>query len=208
MPMRQLPYSTLLLAALCPLVGSCGRHEADRAANDSTSHAASAAGSVLPASDTTNAISATTDAVGPGIQVTNTDEHSVSRSFDLRLTTANWTKFLHAADSVAALRARDPEVRQHLDEQIVGAKEDDAGEKWLATNAKVAAAITGAGLSVKDYYRLGLTIAAAARFMDNPSAAPPTPSGRENAQFVRDHRSELVHLQDISRGGTGAVQAR
>src|SRR5439155_2935585 len=127
---------------------------------------------------------------------------------DLKLTTDNWTKFLHAADSVAALRTRDPGVRQHLDQQIVGAKEDDAGEKWLAANQKVAAAITSAGLTVKDYYRLGITIAAAARFMDNPSAAPPTPAGKENAQFVRDHRSELLHLQEVSRGGTGAVQAR
>ena len=119
---------------------------------------------------------------------------------DLKLTDDNWSKFTKAADSVAALRARDAEVRQYLEQQIVGAREDDAGRKWLEANPKVAAAITTSGLSVKDYYRLGLTIAAAARFADNPSAAPPTPAGRENAEFVRAHAGELQHIRSLSAG--------
>ena len=126
---------------------------------------------------------------------------------DLKLTEDNWTKFTRAADSVAALRARDAEVRQYLDQQIVGANEEDAGRKWLEANPKASAAITAAGLSVKDYYRLGLAIAAAARFADNPTAAPPTPAGRENAEFIRSHAAGLQHLRSIS-GGTAAVRAQ
>lgn len=161
---------------------------------------ASSAGTV-PASDSSNgAISATTAAIGPGIQVTSTDEHNVSRSFDLKLTSDDWAKFLKAADTVAALRARDPQVRQHLDEQIVGAKTDDAGQKWLESDPKVAAAITSSGLTVKDYYRLGIVTATAMRSMNDPKAAPPTPSGKANAQFLQSHKADLEHLQAITQG--------
>lgn len=198
--------SAAALAASVLAVG-CGR--SDNRANDSTAagsdsaHATTSAGSVAPASDTTHgAISAKLDAIGPGIQVTPTDQHNVNRSFDLKLTNDNWTKFLHAADSIAALSARDPQVRQHLQQQIVGAKEDDAGLKWLEAEPKVSGAITAAGLSVKDYYRLGLVTAAAARFMNDPSAAPPTPAGRENAEFVRSHRADLEHLKALTEGQT------
>ena len=170
------------------------------ATTDSAAHATAANGSVAPTSDTTNgAISATTKALGPGIQVTPTDEHNVNRSFDYKLTDNDWNRFLKAADTVAALRARDPEVRSYLDAQIVGAKTDDAGEKWLESNSKVAAAITSAGLTVKDYYRLGLVTAEATRFMNDPAAAPPTPAGRANAEFVRNHKTDIDHLKQISR---------
>ena len=166
---------------------------------DSAAHATASNGSVVPASDTTNgAISATTKALGPGIQVTPTDEHNINRSFDYKLTDNDWSRFLKAADTVAALRARDPEVRSYLGAQIAGAKTDDAGEKWLESNAKVAAAITSAGITVKDYYRLGLVTAEAVRFMDNPASAPPTPAGRANAAFVRTHKADVDHLRQIS----------
>jgi hypothetical protein len=171
------------------------------AAADSATHASTASGSVVPASDTTNgAISATTAAVGPGIQVTSTDEHNVNRSFRLKLVNDDWAKFLKAADSVAALRARDAQVRAHLDSQIVGAKTDDAGQKWLESDPKVAAAITSSALTVKDYYRLGIVIADAARFMNDPKSAPPTAAGRENAEFVRAHQADLAHLRAITQG--------
>jgi hypothetical protein len=185
-------------------VAGCGRgdHRAsDSLASDSAAHATTSSGSVAPASDSTNgAISATTAAIGPGIQVTTTDEHNVNRSFDLKLTDGDWAKFLKAADSVAALRARDPQVRAHLDEQIVGAKTDDAGQKWLEADPKVVAAITSAGLTTKDYYRLGIVTATAARFMNDPKSAPPTPSGRSNAEFLKAHQTDLAHLQAISQG--------
>jgi hypothetical protein len=191
-----------LLTALASLVvlSACGGREDSRAREDSAAHASTSSGSVAPASDSTISINANTPAVGPGIQVTSTDQREVSRSMDLKLTEDNWTKFTRAADSVAAMRARDAEVRQYLDQQIVGAKEDDAGRKWLEANPKVAAAIEGAGLSVKDYYRLGLAIAAASRFAENPSAAPPTPAGRENAEFIRNKAAELEHLRSITAG--------
>jgi hypothetical protein len=147
-------------------------------------------------------LSATTPAIGPGIQVTTTDEHNVNRSFDLKLDENNWKKFVQAADGVAALKARDPDVRRYLDERIVAAKEDDAGLKWLEANPKVSNAITASGLSVKDYYRLGITIAVAARFMDNPKAAPPTPAAKSNAEFVRAHSGDLDRLRELSKGET------
>jgi len=192
-------FFTVALAAIT-MVGSACRPSDHVPSDSATGVTASSAGAV-PASDSSNgAISATTGALGPGIQVTATDEHNVNRSFDLKLTDDDWAKFLKAADSVAALRARDPQVRQHLDEQIVGAKTDDAGQKWLESDPKVAAAITSAGLTVKDYYRLGIVTATAARFMTDPKSAPPTPAGRANAEFLRHHEADLNHLQAITQG--------
>ena len=208
----QMRFSTAALLTASILGAACGR--GNRNATDSaggtvdTAHAAAAGAQTVPVSDTTRgAISATTDAIGPGIQVTSTDEHNVNRSFDLKLDNNNWSKFLKAADSVAALRARDPQVRQHLDQQIVGATTDDAGLKWLESDPKVANAIVANGLSVKDYYRLGIVTATAVRFMNDPKAAPPTPAGRSNAEFVRNHRADLEHLRALSQG-TPVVQAK
>jgi hypothetical protein len=209
MPIR---ISIVTLVAASIITAACGR--SDRRATDSAGGAINSANAPavttdsVPASDTTRgALSATTRALGPGIQVTSTDEHNVNRSFDLKLDNNNWTKFLHAADSVAALRARDPQVRQHLDQQIVGATTDDAGLKWLQSDPKVSAAIVAAGLSVKDYYRLGIVIADATRFMTDPKTAPPTPAGRSNAQFVKNHQADLEHLRALSQG-TPVVETR
>jgi len=188
--------ATIAAATVCVACGRSHSRPIDSVASDSAAHA-----TAFPASDSSNgAISATTAALGPGIQVTTTDEHNVNRSFDLKLAPDDWAKFLNAADSVASLRARDPQVRQHLDAQIVGAKTDDAGQKWLESDPKVSAAITSSGLTVKDYYRLGIVIASASRFMNNPKSAPPTPAGRANAEFLRQHQEELAHLQAITQG--------
>jgi hypothetical protein len=197
--------STAAFAAATFIGAGCGHSRTaatDSAAGaDSAAHASAANGSVVPASDSTNgALSANIAAIGPGIQVTTTDEHNVNRAFDLKLTDNDWTRFLKAADTVAALRARDPDVRQHLDAQIAGAKTDDAGEKWLESDAKVSAAITSAGLTVKDYYRLGIVTANAMRFANNPNAAPPTPAGRSNAEFIKNHQADIAHLQAITQG--------
>jgi len=188
--------AAMTAAAFCAACSRSHNRPNDSLASDSATHA-----TAIPASDSSNgAISARTDAIGPGIQVTTTDEHNVNRSFDLKLVDDDWAKFLKAADSVAALRARDPQVRQHLDEQIVGAKTDDAGQKWLESDPKVSAAITSSGLTVKDYYRLGIVTATAARFINDPKAAPPTPAGRANAEFLRRHQADLEHLQAITQG--------
>ena len=196
-------FTAAMIAATMVGVG-CGRGQngtRDSAAStDSAAHATASNGSVAaPASDTTNgAISATVQALGPGIQVTPTDQHNVNRAFDYKLTDNDWSRFLKAADTVAALRARDAEVRTYLSSQIVGAKTDDAGEKWLEANPKVSGAITSAGLTVKDYYRLGLVTAEATRFINNPASAPPTPAGRANAEFVAKHKADIEHLRTIS----------
>jgi hypothetical protein len=207
---RQISVASLIAASL--LIAGCGRR--DRRATDSagggvdTTHSAAASPANVPASDTTRgAISATTDAIGPGIQVTPTDEHNVNRAFDLKLDNNNWPKFLNAADSVAALRARDPQVRQHLDQRIVGATTDDAGLKWLESDPKVANAIVANGLSVKDYYRLGIVTATAVRFMNNPKSSPPTRAGQSNAEFVRNHQADLERLRALSQG-TPVIQAK
>lgn len=201
--------TTLSLTALASLIlgSACGRRGERENEGDSATHAAASSGSVAPRSDSSLAINANTPAVGPGIQVTSTDQHEVARSMDLKLTNDNWSKFMRAADSVSALRARDAEVRQYLDQQIVGAREDDAGRKWLEANPKVSAAITAAGLSVKDYYRLGLAIASAKRFANDPSAAPPTPAGKENAEFIRAHAADLARLESLTAGAP-AVRAQ
>jgi len=195
-------FFTVAMAAATMVGLGCGGHNETRdsaAGADSAAHATASNGSVAPTSDTTNgAISATTKALGPGIQVTPTDEHNVNRAFDYKLTDNDWSRFLKAADTVAALRARDADVRAHLDSQIVGAKTDDAGEKWLESNPKVSAAITSAGMTVKDYYRLGIVTAEAVRFMNDPASAPPTPAGRANAEFVRNHKTDIDHLTQIS----------
>lgn len=196
--------STSALAAAAVIGAGCGHGQngaRDSAAGTDSAAHATANGSVAPASDTTRgALSANVDAIGPGIQVTPTDEHNVNRSFDYKLTTNDWSRFLAAADSVAALRARDQQVRQHLDAQIVGAKTDDAGQKWLESDPKVTAAITSAGMTVKDYYRMGIVTAYAMRFMNDPKAAPPTPAGRQNAEFLRAHQADLEHLRTLSQG--------
>jgi len=202
--MRKRIASAAVIMASVMLAG-CGHR--DRRPSDSagggvdSANATAASPASLPASDTTRgALSATTDAIGPGIQVTPTDEHNINRSFDLKLDNNNWTKFMRAADSVAALRARDPEVRKYLDQRIVGATTDDAGLKYLQANPQVNNAIVAAGLSVKDYYRLGIVIADATRFMNDPKTAPPTPAGRSNAEFVRNHPADLEHLRAVTQG--------
>jgi hypothetical protein len=59
-------------------------------------------------------------------------------------------------------------------------------------------------MTVKDYYRLGIVTADAMRFMNDPKAAPPTPAGRANAEFLRSHQADLQHLLAISQGSPSA----
>jgi hypothetical protein len=205
----QIRLSTSALAAAAILGAGCGHSQngtRDSAAGtDSATHASAANASAVPASDSTRgALSANINAIGPGIQVSPTDQHNVNRAFDYKLTNDDWAHFLAAADSVASVRARDAQVRQYLDQQIVGAKTDDAGQKYLESNPRVSAAITSAGMTVKDYYRMGIVTAYATRFMNNPKAAPPTPAGRSNAEFLRSHQADLEHLRTISQGGMSA----
>jgi hypothetical protein len=141
-------------------------------------------------------------AEGPAVQVTRTDDKSVTRSTQYELTPANFGHFLAAADSIAALEARDSTVRTYLAQDITdaGAGTLDAGRKWLDANPAVSAAINNAGISTEDYFVQSIAIAAAERFMNDPKAAPPTPSLAKNAEFLRGHQADLTHLQALRKG--------
>src|SRR5919198_635303 len=78
------PALLLLTAAAAFSIVACRGRQSERATTDSAAHASTSAGNVVPASDTTGTVSATLDAIGPGIQVTPTDEHNVSRAIDLK----------------------------------------------------------------------------------------------------------------------------
>jgi hypothetical protein len=181
--------TTLLLASASLL--ACGR---DRSKDNGTS----AAGAIDTSTADTAAMrtSGATPATGPGIHVTRTDGKSVTRSMRYELTSDNFTHFLAAADSVVAVASRDSAARAALQANLTdaGSTDDDAGRKWLEANAPVNTAINQAGISVKDYFVAGIAIAAAERFINDPKAAPPTPSLEKNAEFLRSHAADLERL--------------
>jgi len=143
--------------------------------------------------------SAIIDAAGPGVQVTHTDVRSMKKATDFRLTPINFSRFMAAADSVASRQARNPSMREYLSVNITdaGSPEADAGLKWLAASPDVVGAINAGGMSVRDYFVASIAIASAERFIDSPTAAPPTPTLAENATFLRAHRSDLDRLSAL-----------
>jgi hypothetical protein len=165
---------------------ACGRDEGDRASD-------SAAG-VAP-TDTTQATTTLTPAA-PAPQPTAEDAKVVRDALEFKLTEDNFNKFIKAGNSLAFLRARDAQVRGYL-ESIGGSREkdDDAALERLEAHPQISKAITDAGLSVRDYYTMAIAIASAHRFVDNPAAAPPTPTLSDNAKFLRDHRERLAQLR-------------
>lgn len=183
-----LTWRGLLLTVAASAVTACSKKPADQQ---------TAAGAL----DTTK-LSAVTPSAGPAAQVTRTDAKSVSRASDYELTTENFAKFLAAADSIVTLEARDSAARAYLDRNLTdaGSTDADAGLRYLEANDEVSRAINGAGLSVKDYFVQSIAIAAAERFMRDPKAAPPTPTLRKNAEFLRGHQSDLTRLQTLREG--------
>jgi hypothetical protein len=175
-----------VLATAFLVAAACGQDEGERAAD-------SAAGT-LPA-DTARVTSTLTPAA-PAPQPTAEDARVVSDALEFKLTEDNLNKFIKAGNSLAFLRARDPQVRGYL-ESLGGtrAPNDDAALERLEGHAQIRQAINDAGLSVRDYYTMALAIASARRFIDNPNAAPPTPTLSENAKFLRDHRAQLAQLR-------------
>jgi hypothetical protein len=165
---------------------ACGGNDSGRATD-------SAAGAT--SLDTTRATTELTPAA-PAPQPTAEDAKVVRDALEFKLTEDNLNKFMKAGSSLAFLRARDPQVRAFL-EQVGGtrAKHDDASLERLEGNPQVSKAITDAGLSVRDYYTMSIAIASAKRFVDNPNAAPPTPTLGDNAKFLREHREHLAHLR-------------
>jgi hypothetical protein len=140
-----------------------------------------------------------TPAVGPGVQVTRTDEKSERKALEYELTPQNFTAFLAAADSISALQGRDASTRDYLSKNITdaGSTDSDAGLKWLESNDSLSRAINSAGTSVRDYYVTSLATAAAARFLNDPKAAPGTPTLRKNADFLKTRTTDLEHLQAL-----------
>lgn len=156
--------------------------------------------------DTTAATSAV-QAEGPGVHVTRTDSKSVDKAGEYKLTADNFGKFVAAADSLAALSNRDSTARAFLAQDLTdaGSTDVDAGLKWLESNAAVSNAINSAGISTRDYFVQAIAIASAEQFIGNPNAAPPTPSTKENAEFLRGQDARLKHLQSLRSGRTGVT---
>jgi hypothetical protein len=177
--------STVLAAGLLVAAVAC---------RDDTGRVADSAAGVAPA-DTTQATTTLTPAA-PAPQPTAEDAKVVRDALEFKLTEDNLDKFMKAGNSLAFLRARDPQLRGYL-ESIAGSREknDDAALERLEGHAQISKAITDAGLSVRDYYTMAIAIASAERFVDNPNAAPPTPTLSDNAKFLRDHKQHLARLR-------------
>jgi len=181
------PIGALTAAAAVLIMIGCSKRPDER----------TAAGAVDTSAGTT--LTTVTPAVGPGVQVTRTDEKSEQKALEYELTQDNFGKFLAAADSVSALSNRDTATRNHLATNITdaGSTDNDAGLKWLESNDSLSRVINSAGISVRDYYVTSLATAAAARFLNDPKAAPGTPTLRKNADFLRTRQPDLDHLQAL-----------
>jgi hypothetical protein len=182
----------VLVAASC-VRGDGGR--TDSAGGEAGPRLASAVGAA--ARDTALATTAaTTPAAGPAAQVTKTDMRSVADATSYRLTADNFARYMRASDALLRLEQRDPQARAFLEQNVTGAgsADADAGLRRLESQPAVRRTIEGAGLSVRDYFVMSIAIASAARFADDPAAAPATPATRENAEFLRAHRAELDRL--------------
>jgi hypothetical protein len=190
MTVHRIPSATRAFTALVPMLLAvalaCGRDESDRAAD-------SAAGVI--AADTAPVTAELTPAA-PAPPPTAGDAKVVRDALEFKLTDDNLNKFIRAGNSLAFLRARDPQVRGYL-ESTDGSRagNDDASLDRLEGHAQISKAIADAGLSVRDYYTMAIAIASAQRFIDNPDAAPPTPTLSENAKFLRDRRQQMAHLK-------------
>jgi major membrane immunogen (membrane-anchored lipoprotein) len=195
---------TVAVVALVALAG-CGK--SDRSTTDSAG--GNVAAERAQVADTGRPLSVTpTAGVAP---ITASDGKSVTKATEYRLTDDNFRRFIQATDSLTALRARDPQARAFLDQQITDAgvgtqvSDTDAGWKHLESNPAVNNAITSAGISVRDYFVASIAIAQAERFMGNPKAAPPTPALAPNAEFLDAHKAELSALRSRS-GGTSSTR--
>jgi len=177
--------AVICLTALLPLAACSGKSSAN------TQTANGAIDSV--------AATAAVQAEGPGVYVTRTDSKSVTKAGQYKLTTDNFTKFVAAADSLAALRGRDSSARAFLDANLTdaGSTDVDAGLKYLESKATVSNVINSAGISTRDYFVQGIAIAAAEQFIGNPNAAPPTATTKENAEFLRGQTEQLKHIQSL-----------
>jgi hypothetical protein len=193
-----------LAIAIAPfLLAACARSEG-------TTDSAGGTAAQRAALDTAQPLGAT-PAAGGIAKVTPTDAGTVRRATEFRLTEDNFRRFVQASESLSVLRARDPQVRAYLEQEINDAgagtrvSTTNAGRKYLELNPAVNDAIVAAGLSARDYFVAAVAIAQAERFMGNPKAAPPTPVLGPNAEFLNAHKAELDRLRARERGGAQAA---
>ena len=181
------PIGALTVAVAAVVLVGCSKRADERTASGTVDTSAG------------TSLTTVTPAVGPGVQVTRTDEKSERKALEYELTQDNFAKFLGAADSISALSGRDKTTRDHLATNITdaGSTDSDAGLKWLESSDSLSRVINGAGISVRDYYVTSLATAAAARFLNDPKAAPGTPTLRKNADFLKSRQADLDHLQAL-----------
>jgi hypothetical protein len=154
----------------------------------------SAAGTAVM--DTTRA-SARGPTAGPAPAPSADDPDVVRQSLELELTDENIGKFVRASESLALVRARDPNARARLERfnSTDASAGNDGTLESLERDSVIAGVLSSAGLSVRDYMALSIAIASAQRFADRPQDAPPTGSARENAEVVRRNRAALAKLR-------------
>lgn len=131
-------------------------------------------------------LSSTTPSAGV-LPVTANDAKRAAEASDFKLTEGNFTTFAQATRRLSFLRARDPQIRQMLDQARTDAAMADRMEK----DPQIQAAMQEAGMTVRDYQVMGIAIASAQQYMSAPEAAPPTPTLRDNAAFLQKHRDVL-----------------
>jgi hypothetical protein len=135
----------------------------------------------------------------PGVRVTRTDSRSITEARVYRLTTQNFAAFMVAAERLAALERRDPDVRAYLAVNIsdAGAPDAEAGRNWLVANAKARHAIESSGMTVADYYVASISVADAERFLNHPKSVPETPALARNARLLQSHGRDLARLRAL-----------
>jgi hypothetical protein len=194
---RQLGVALIIGGALA----ACSH--SDRGTTDSASGGIASQTAERATTVDTGLANAATPVAGGTAQITPTDEKSVRKATEYKLTETNFKQFVAASDSLAALRARDPQVRAMFDKQVndagagVATRTNNAGRARLEDNPAIANAITSTGMSVKDYFVASIAVAQAERFMGDPKAAIPTPALPGNAEFLRGHQAELAHLKSL-----------
>lgn len=188
--------ATLVMAAVAAGATACARHD-DRNIDSAGGAAA------VPHDTGVLQPTAATMAVGPLIYVTKTDDKSVHDATQLQLTEQRLKQFMAAAESLNALRGRDQRVQQleQTNLQNAGSTELNAGLKMLESDTGIVRAVQSTGLSVRDYYVTGITIAGAMHYVPDPKAAPPTPAAESNAKLLRAHQSELQRIAVLDQGG-------
>ncbi len=178
----------LTLIAVAGLLAACSGRDSQARAED---------GSVDAGATLAPARTATSGA--PGVHVTRTDARSVADAGAFLLTDEKLAAFMIAAESLAALQRRDPDVRAYLDVRIsdAGVSGADAGRKWLEANEKAGRAIGASGLTVSDYYVASIAVANAERFLNHPKSVRATRALARNARLLQSHGRDLARLHAL-----------